>query len=146
MFLSFNPVSVTYLQKAIKRFSNIISSDSRIKSQYKFPTKNVIDSIINSSMGDLRNTTSNYYLACVKGVQSITYKKYGNFGDNEDFVKPGIKDKKYQSSSSKSKKSEDELILIKFNKDTNVDIFHALGIILLIFFFDSKYWNFWIFC
>lgn len=64
-FFRFNSVSVTGLKAALKRAVDIISK--KYTSTYNIPTADVIESVVNSSGGDIRSAILNLHFASLKG-------------------------------------------------------------------------------
>lgn len=64
--ISFNPIAITLLQKAIKRFCSLMR-EQQFTDTYKVPSETVIDSIIFAAQGDIRNALINLHFASLKG-------------------------------------------------------------------------------
>lgn len=58
-------MSATGLKSALKRVSEIISK--RYTSIYTVPTPDMIECVVNSSVGDVRSAVLNLHFACLKG-------------------------------------------------------------------------------
>lgn len=61
----FNSVAPTNLKSALKRVATIINQ--KHKSVYNTPTTDVIECVVNSSVGDVRSAVLNLHFACLKG-------------------------------------------------------------------------------
>ncbi|XP_072949162.1 cell cycle checkpoint protein RAD17-like isoform X2 [Epargyreus clarus] len=64
--IMFNSVSATGLKLALKRASDIISK--KYTSMYNVPTNDLIESVVNSSGGDVRSAILNLHFACLKVI------------------------------------------------------------------------------
>ena len=63
--ISFNAIATTLMQKAMKRFcSLVLQMDDAI---YKTPSAEVVDSIVVSAQGDIRNALMNFHFSSLKG-------------------------------------------------------------------------------
>lgn len=65
VFFSFNSVSTTGLRAALKRASDIINK--KYDSMYNIPTMDLIESVVNTSGGDVRSAILNLHFASLKG-------------------------------------------------------------------------------
>lgn len=55
------------MKKCLKRISNIFSQNSQMNLIYNQPTQDIIDSLIVSAQGDLRNAILNLFFISQKG-------------------------------------------------------------------------------
>ncbi|XP_045447979.1 cell cycle checkpoint protein RAD17 [Melitaea cinxia] len=112
--IMFNSVSVTGLKAALKRAVDIISK--KYTSTYNIPTADVIESVVNSSGGDIRSAILNLHFASLKGSQFSLETSI-------------INEKEVKQKTSKKKK----LVSNKFmslGKDQTVSILHGVGRVL----------------
>ncbi|XP_036319321.1 cell cycle checkpoint protein RAD17 [Rhagoletis pomonella] len=105
--ISFNPIALTLLQKAMKRFCTLMK-EPQIVDIYKVPSQNVIDSIIFAAQGDIRNALINLHFGSLKGTTTLPTERVES-GDNKG----------------KSKKQVSKLKTIW--RDESVTMMHALG-------------------
>lgn len=63
--ISFNAVSSTLLRKGLKRICSIMIQPG-FKSYYKQPTSELIDNLLLTSQGDIRNAVINLHFASQK--------------------------------------------------------------------------------
>ncbi|XP_011192095.2 cell cycle checkpoint protein RAD17 [Zeugodacus cucurbitae] len=105
--ISFNPIAVTLLQKAMKRFCALMR-EQQFADTYKVPTENVIDSIVFAAQGDIRNALINLHFASLKGAGALPTERV------EACEVKG-----------KSKKKLSTLKTIR--RDESVTMLHALG-------------------
>lgn len=61
----FNSVSATGLKGALKRAAEIIKN--KFSDSYNLPTADLIESVVNSSSGDVRSAILNLHFASLKG-------------------------------------------------------------------------------
>lgn len=64
---SFNSVSTTGLKAALKRATDIITK--KYSNLYNIPPADVVESIVNTSGGDIRSAILNLHFASLKGNQ-----------------------------------------------------------------------------
>ena len=107
--ISFNAVASTIMQKAMKRFCSLMRSPS-YKDVYKSPSPNIVDSIIVSAQGDIRNALINLHFSSLIGAPNISTKILESMEDS----KP-----------SKKKKTQSKLKSV--GRDEYVTMMHALG-------------------
>lgn len=70
-FFSFNPIAMTNMKSAMKRVTSLMNK--RFVSLYSVPSQECIDSIINSSMGDIRSAINNLHFTFLKGLLKLKY-------------------------------------------------------------------------
>ncbi|CAH2001986.1 unnamed protein product [Acanthoscelides obtectus] len=66
--ISFNSSASTLMKSAIKRAAELIKERTDL---FKQPSPSTVDAIIASSMGDIRNTMNQFYLASLKGTLAM---------------------------------------------------------------------------
>lgn len=94
----------------MKRFCNLMRSPA-YSEIYKSPSPDVIDSIIISAQGDIRNALINLHFSSLKGAPNILTKRLAAAEDG----KPSSRKKKGQST------------LKSVGRDESVTMMHALG-------------------
>ncbi|CAH0715609.1 unnamed protein product, partial [Brenthis ino] len=112
--ISFNSVSATGLKTALKRATDIISK--KYTSTYNIPSTDLIDSVVNSSGGDVRSAILNLHFASLKGT---------NFNLETNL----IKDKEVKSKTTRKKKNTSNKFM-SLGKDETVSILHGVGRVL----------------
>ncbi|XP_058445114.1 cell cycle checkpoint protein RAD17 [Malaya genurostris] len=120
--ITFNSASVTLMKKAAKRITSLMVG-SNMAQHYRVPSQELIDSIILSSMGDLRNMTLNIHFASLKNAPRLNTETMNVGG--EVLNSSGVAMKK-------SKKKETKLKSVGCNE--NLTLMHALGRV-----FNPKY-------
>ncbi|XP_055600246.1 cell cycle checkpoint protein RAD17 [Uranotaenia lowii] len=70
LHVTFNPVSTTLMKKALKRISTLMVG-AGMAQHYRVPSQDVIESIVLSSQGDLRNATLNMHFASLKNAPRL---------------------------------------------------------------------------
>lgn len=75
--ITFNSVSSTLLKKSLKRICEIISKPGTSE-HYKPLSQDVLDSIILTSEGDVRNAVINFHYASQKSLYTAKNKKFKN--------------------------------------------------------------------
>ncbi|XP_054728565.1 cell cycle checkpoint protein RAD17 [Anastrepha obliqua] len=105
--IGFNPIAVTLLQKAMKRFCTLMR-EPQIAANYNVPSQSVIDSIVFAAQGDIRNALINLHFASLKGTGTLPTERVESC-DNKG----------------KSKKQVSTLKTIR--RDESLTMFHALG-------------------
>ncbi|XP_072949161.1 cell cycle checkpoint protein RAD17-like isoform X1 [Epargyreus clarus] len=112
--IMFNSVSATGLKLALKRASDIISK--KYTSMYNVPTNDLIESVVNSSGGDVRSAILNLHFACLKG-------------SNANLETSIFKEKEVKSKTTRKKKNPSSKFL-SLGKDQTVSILHGVGRVL----------------
>ncbi|XP_046965914.1 cell cycle checkpoint protein RAD17 [Vanessa cardui] len=112
--IMFNSVSVTGLKAALKRAADIISK--KYNSTYNVPTVELIESVVNSSGGDIRSAILNLHFASLKG--SVV--------NLETSI---IKEKEVKNKTSRKKKTASNKFM-SLGKDQTVSILHGVGRVL----------------
>ncbi|XP_045772916.1 cell cycle checkpoint protein RAD17 [Maniola jurtina] len=112
--IMFNSVSATGLKAALKRASDIISK--KFTSTYNIPTADVIESVVNTSGGDVRSAILNLHFACLKGSSC----------NLETSI---IKEKDVKSKTTRKKKNTSNKFM-SLGKDQTVSILHGVGRVL----------------
>ncbi|CAK1556326.1 unnamed protein product [Leptosia nina] len=112
--ITFNSISTTGLKCALKRAVDIISK--KFTSMYNIPSPALVDSVVNSSGGDVRSAILNLHFASLKGSQM----------DMETSV---IQEKEVKSNKSKRKKNPSSKFM-SLGKDQTVSILHGVGRVL----------------
>lgn len=95
------------MKKALKRAENIIDNNSEFKS----PSSTIVEAIISSSMGDLRNAMNQFYLASLIDC-----------GELETVVE--------KSQGTKRKRASSKVTVKNMLRDEALGLFHGLGRIL----------------
>ncbi|XP_013145094.1 PREDICTED: cell cycle checkpoint protein RAD17 isoform X2 [Papilio polytes] len=108
----FNSVSTTGLRAALKRASDIINK--KYDSMYNIPTMDLIESVVNTSGGDVRSAILNLHFASLKGI-------------NHSLETSIIKESK---SKGKTKKKKTTHKFMSLGKDQTVSILHGVGRVL----------------
>lgn len=123
--ISFNPASVTSLNRVVNK---IVSTEAQ-KSGLRFqaPSKEVIDSLVSGSNGDIRGMINNLQFTCLRGCLSSFQK--------QNHLKRIRSTKANKSKSSKSSnrtpcENEGPSISAIGGKDTSLFLFRVLGKIL----------------
>ncbi|XP_014367105.2 cell cycle checkpoint protein RAD17 [Papilio machaon] len=108
----FNSVSTTGLRAALKRTSDIISK--KFDSMYNIPTTDLIESVLNTSGGDIRSAILNLHFASLKGI-------------NHSLETSVIKEYKGKG---KTKKKKTTHKFMSLGKDQTISILHGVGRVL----------------
>ncbi|CAG4982922.1 unnamed protein product [Parnassius apollo] len=108
----FNSVSVTGLRSALKRVSDIISK--KYSTMYNIPTTDIIDSVVNSSAGDVRSAILNLHFASLKGT-------------DHNLETSIVKESKVKGKTRKKKATNKFMSL---GKDQTISILHGVGRVL----------------
>ena len=64
--ISFNGIASTLMQKAMKRFCALMVQEN-VNALYKVPSHEVVESIVISAQGDIRNALINLHFSSLKG-------------------------------------------------------------------------------
>ncbi|XP_039753122.1 cell cycle checkpoint protein RAD17 [Pararge aegeria] len=112
--IMFNGVSATGLKAALKRASDIISK--KYTSTYNIPTADIIESVVNTSGGDVRSAILNLHFASLKGSSS----------NLETSI---VKEKEVRNKPTRKKKSTSNKFM-SLGKDQTVSILHGVGRVL----------------
>ncbi|KAL9878931.1 rad17 checkpoint clamp loader component isoform 2-T2 [Glossina fuscipes fuscipes] len=115
--INFNAIASTLMQKAMKRFCSIIAMQTE-KEMYKVPATVIIDSIVVSAQGDIRNALINLHFAALNGVPGVLVTSLDKPKDSKLMIK--------------KRKSQNSLKSI--GKDESITMMHALGRV-----FNPKY-------
>lgn len=110
--IEFNACASTLLRNAVKRAQTLIKNHSDLFTQ---PSSTVVDAIIATSMGDIRNAMNQFYLSSLKGGGDVPV-------DNEKFKK--INDGK------RKKRTNKDVRISSMQRDENLGLFHGLGRVL----------------
>ncbi|XP_032517738.2 cell cycle checkpoint protein RAD17 isoform X2 [Danaus plexippus] len=113
--IMFNAVTLTGLKAALKRASAIMNS--KFSSTYNNPTNEIIDSVVNSSGGDVRSAILNLHFACLKGSTC----------NLETSI---IKEKESKSKTTTRRKKNVSNKFMTLGKDQTVSILHGVGRVL----------------
>ncbi|XP_058835626.1 cell cycle checkpoint protein RAD17 isoform X2 [Topomyia yanbarensis] len=120
--ITFNSVSATLMKKAVKRITSLMVGADMAR-HYRVPSQELIESIILSSLGDLRNVTLNLHFASLKNAPRLSTEAVNAGGRvlNTSGVVTG-----------RGKKKEKKLKSVGCNE--NLTLMHALGRV-----FNPKY-------
>ncbi|KAJ2949062.1 hypothetical protein O0L34_g6002 [Tuta absoluta] len=118
--VSLNGASATGLKSALKRVADIISK--KHTAMYNTPTTDMIECVLNSSVGDIRSAVLTLHFACLKGsTQNL----------ETSFVIEKENDKsKHSSSKGTKKKKTASSKFTTLGKDQTVSIMHGVGRVL----------------
>ncbi|XP_049310159.1 cell cycle checkpoint protein RAD17 isoform X2 [Bactrocera dorsalis] len=105
--ISFNPIAVTLLQKAMKRFCALMR-EQQFSDTYKVPSETIIDSIVFAAQGDIRNALINLHFASLKGAGALPTERV-------------------ESCEIKGKSKKKLSTLKTIRRDESVTMLHALG-------------------
>lgn len=105
--ISFNPIAVTLLQKAMKRFCALMR-EQQFSDTYKVPSETIIDSIVFAAQGDIRNALINLHFASLKGAGALPTERV-------------------ESCEIKGKYKKKLSTLKTIHRDESVTMLHALG-------------------
>lgn len=97
------------MQKAMKRFCNLMNSPS-YKDVYKSPSPDIIDSIIISAQGDIRNALINLHFSSLKGAPNLLTERLVSVEESKT-----------------SKKRKVQRKLQSVGRDDYITMMHALG-------------------
>ncbi|XP_017047247.1 cell cycle checkpoint protein RAD17 [Drosophila ficusphila] len=109
--ISFNSIASTIMQKSMKAFCSVMQQPQN-KATYKVPSTAVVDSIVVSAQGDIRNALINLHLSSLKGVASMPIKQLNT------------------SVSTKGRKKKMQSTLKSIGRDESITLMHALGRVL----------------
>ncbi|XP_023936101.2 cell cycle checkpoint protein RAD17 isoform X2 [Bicyclus anynana] len=112
--IMFNSVSATGLKAALKRATEIITK--KYTSTYNIPTADIIESVVNTSGGDVRSAILNLHFASLKGSS----------GNLETSI---IIEKEVKSKTTRKKKNSANKFM-SLGKDQTVSILHGVGRVL----------------
>ncbi|XP_037805815.1 cell cycle checkpoint protein RAD17 [Lucilia sericata] len=107
--ISFNAIASTIMQKAMKRFCNLMRSPPHCEI-YKSPPSDIIDSIVISAQGDIRNALINLHFSSLKGAPGLLTKRI-----------------EIAEESKTSRKRKGQNTLKSVGRDESVTMMHALG-------------------
>uniref|UniRef100_A0A034VXA3 Cell cycle checkpoint protein RAD17 n=1 Tax=Bactrocera dorsalis TaxID=27457 RepID=A0A034VXA3_BACDO len=105
--ISFNPIAVTLLQKAMKRFCALMR-EQQFSDTYKVPSETILDSIVFAAQGDIRNALINLHFASLKGAGALPTERV-------------------ESCEIKGKSKKKLSTLKTIRRDESVTMLHALG-------------------
>ncbi|XP_004536122.1 cell cycle checkpoint protein RAD17 [Ceratitis capitata] len=105
--ISFNPIAVTLMQKAMKRFCTLMKTP-QLADTYCVPSQTIIDSIIIAAQGDVRNAIINLHFASIKGAGTLPIERL-------------------ESGEVKGKSKKKMSTLKTIRRDESVTMMHALG-------------------
>ncbi|CAH2048589.1 unnamed protein product, partial [Iphiclides podalirius] len=108
----FNSISTTGLKAALKRATDIISK--KYSAIYNIPSTDIIESVVNTSAGDVRSAILNLHFASLKGI-------------NHSLETSVIKEAKMKG---KTKKKKTTYKFMSLGKDQTVSILHGVGRVL----------------
>ncbi|CAG9863550.1 unnamed protein product [Phyllotreta striolata] len=109
--ISFNSCAARQLKLALKRAEALVKSNPDVLKQ---PSSTVIDAILASADGDIRNAMNQFHMASLLGSGDLPTVKIST-----EEEKPG-----------KRKRSKDSVKLDVMNKDQSLGLFHGLGRVL----------------
>ncbi|GAB0086793.1 Rad17 [Sergentomyia squamirostris] len=115
--ITFNPISVTLMKKALQRISSTLSQEP-FCSTYKKPEKEVVDSVVVSAMGDIRNAILNLQFVSQKDAK----------------VKVDMEASGEAVKRTKGKSSVPSKKLKSVGRDETITLMHAIGRV-----FNPKY-------
>lgn len=107
--ISFNNVAATIMQKAMKRFCSLMRSPP-YSEIYKSPSQDIIESIIVSAQGDIRNALINLHFSSLKGAPSLLTKRLESAEESKT-----------------TRKRKGQKALKSVGCDESVTMMHALG-------------------
>lgn len=108
--INFNAIASTLMQKAMKRFCSIIAMQTE-KEMYKVPATVIIDSIVVSAQGDIRNALINLHFAALNAVPGVLVTSSEKPKDSKSMIK----------------KRKNQNSLKSIGKDESITMMHALG-------------------
>ncbi|XP_073828733.1 rad17 checkpoint clamp loader component [Musca autumnalis] len=114
--ISLNPVATTIMQTAMKRFCSLMRQPP-YNDLYRPPSTELIDSIILSAQGDVRNALINLHFSSLKGAPQLLTKplECSQESSSQDAGKKTSRKRKHQST------------LKSVGRDESVTMMHALG-------------------
>ncbi|XP_061397150.1 cell cycle checkpoint protein RAD17 [Musca vetustissima] len=113
--ISLNPVATTLMQTAMKRFCTLMRQPP-YNDLYRPPSTELMDSIILSAQGDIRNALINLHFSSLKGApQLLTKPVECTQESSQDNSKKTSRKRKHQST------------LKSVGRDESVTMMHALG-------------------
>ncbi|XP_065362925.1 cell cycle checkpoint protein RAD17 [Calliphora vicina] len=107
--ISFNAAASTIMQKAMKRFCTLMRSPPHCEI-YKSPSPDIIDSIIISAQGDIRNALINLHFSSLKGAPCLLTKRVAMVEESKTL-----------------RKRKGQRALKSVGRDESVTMMHALG-------------------
>ncbi|XP_068633370.1 cell cycle checkpoint protein RAD17 isoform X2 [Battus philenor] len=110
--IAFNSISTTGLRAALKRASDIISK--KYSATYNIPTTDIVESVVNTSAGDIRSAILNLHFACLQGI-------------THNLETSIIQENKVKG---KTKKKKPTYKFMSLGKDQAVSILHGVGRVL----------------
>ncbi|CAB3261398.1 unnamed protein product [Arctia plantaginis] len=113
--IMFNSVAPTNLKSALKRVAAIINQKHKLI--YNTPTTDVVDCVVNSSVGDVRSAVLNLHFACLKG------------GSKQNMDTSIVLEKETKGKGNKKKKQSSSKFMA-LGKDQTVSILHGVGRVL----------------
>lgn len=141
--ISFNAVSSTLLTKGIKRICSIMMQPN-FMNYYKQPTNDLIDNLLLTSKGDIRNAVINLHFASQKSKYNFNLKKKEEMS-LLIFIDSGTLSSETCEKSSKSTKGKNRK-LKNLGCDESITLMHALGRVLnpkcSCFFFFYLFYNY----
>lgn len=111
--INFNPVAATLMQNAMKRFCTLMRQPP-YNEMYRPPSNELMDSIILSAQGDIRNSLINLHFSSLKGAPQLQTKPVENLESSHDTKKT-------------SRKRKCQSTLKSVGRDESVTMMHALG-------------------
>uniref|UniRef100_A0A1I8P3C9 AAA+ ATPase domain-containing protein n=1 Tax=Stomoxys calcitrans TaxID=35570 RepID=A0A1I8P3C9_STOCA len=120
--ISLNPVATTLMQNAMKRFCTIMRKPP-YNEMYRPPTTELIDSIILSAQGDIRNALINLHFSSLKGAPQLLTKPVDQVELSQD-----------NNNKRTTRKRKCQTTLKSVGRDETVTMMHALGRV-----FNPKY-------
>lgn len=139
--ICFNPIAETMLKKGLKRICNIMTQPG-FKIYYTEPNKEIIDSIVQSSQGDIRSAVINLHFASQKSMSFYFFIKSFNisnpfsssnnlpFLDSTNLSTHSLHDSisaKNRNKRTKNTKYTKQSKLKSMGTDENITMLHALG-------------------
>ncbi|XP_055538863.1 cell cycle checkpoint protein RAD17 isoform X2 [Wyeomyia smithii] len=114
--ITLNSVSTTLMRKAVKRITSLMSRPD-MEQHYRAPAQEMVDSIILSSQGDLRNVTLNVHFASLKNAPRLS----------TEVVNVGEVLNSSGATISKGRSKKKELKLKSVGCNESLTLMHALG-------------------
>lgn len=116
--ITFNAIANTLMQKAMKAFiTHLRSNKMEYQTVYSVPSESIVDSIVMTAHGDIRNALINLHFACLRGAPNLEIA----LSSNEKLLPLKLK-----RPATRSKKKENHLLKTVGTKEY-LNLPHALG-------------------
>ncbi|KAG5894109.1 hypothetical protein JTB14_004048 [Gonioctena quinquepunctata] len=109
--ISFNACAPSLMKVAIQRAQMVVKENSQL---FKQPSPKIIDAILTSAMGDIRNAVTQFHMASLLGTEEL----------------PTITTEAAAAIGTKRKRKSKDVRLKTMSRDENLGLFHGLGRIL----------------